>query len=571
MMDEKLISLLEYIGVGKNHSQDREAGEGIFYPSSKIACTLEDIVDLTRTLERINTFISNRPDWYRKCGTTTSISLSHDSLRASEDSKAVERSTLTIHALTRGIEAIRHISSWFETQHTACRENIGKLKLRAGLLRLPEEILSEILAYASQQTNVNEMVNIKNSANALTNLSLVCSHFRNVVWDTPDHWEHISSSMNDEATNAYLCRRGAGNLQINMTMSSFRGGEDLYTFWQTIAQKAHLWNRFALHHRDATVEDAHFLEIWEPGARDVGTPQLSEIVVRYPSFRFLAHFQGTSHIEFNQNDKALHFYSSWETPNLRTMITENIIPIPFSGTTSLTHLQIKLGFYEFYGVINHFFAALSSFLSSCPVLDRLTLTVRHCDMSTDAAHVTRVDVPSLTELTLLFESGASYVASSLFNLINSPGVRTFELECDADSEGRDIAKAAFSHCSSFPKLARLSISLLKPLSRFRPSESNNHLWISIPNLPHLQVLEMSTSGVILKSSTEMPQLPSLQSLSFKNCTSDMEWFKTFCDQIRLQHQYGSPVKLYIEGCWWKSSMQEAYRSMGSPHAIGLDV
>ncbi|KLO08224.1 hypothetical protein SCHPADRAFT_944616 [Schizopora paradoxa] len=563
------LNLLTDIGVGNTHPEDRETSDDIFSPSAEIALTLEVISDLTRALERAETFINDRPHWYQKCYPSTCIPLSHGTLQAKEDTEAIDRSMLAMHALKRGIEATQHVSSWLETQHTACEEAVGTLKLRAGLLRLPKGILSIILAYASHQTTSNEMVDVESSANAITKLSLVCSHFRNVMLGTPDYWDRIASSMSDDAVDAYLFRRGVGNLQIIVAMSSFKGGVELLAFWQRIAQNAHLWNRFVLHHQEANAEDMHYLVVWEPEARGVYAPGLTEILIRLPSFSRQIQLQGVEGFEFDQNDRSLHFYSSWNTPNLRSMIMENLVPVPFLGTFSLTSLQILLDFRPFRGLTMRFFTALSTFLSLCPVLRRFALEIRD-SMSVENMQRNTVEVRSITELTLMFPYCSSDVPKSLFRLIHFPGIQSFELGCSLDPDGYDVMRKALSQCPSFPKLTKLSIRVLDT-DYYAQLEQTKTLWFTIPSLPHLRCLEFATLDATLRPLQAYSDLPGLQTLVFKNCTADMLYFKQFCDHIRLQHRPGPPIKLRIEGCPWKNSLQEIYMAMGDPQNIGLAV
>ncbi len=74
-------------------------------------------------------------------------------------------------------------------------------------------------------------------------------------------------------------------------------------------------------------------------AKDLNLPNLTQLTIRYPdpavSLKVLndANFRN-----------AIHLYSRWSTPRLRSIFAKNFIPIPFSGARSLTSLHVVLQF-----------------------------------------------------------------------------------------------------------------------------------------------------------------------------------------------------------------------------------
>lgn len=261
------------------------------------------------------------------------------------------------------------------------------------------------------------------------------------------------------------------------------------------------------------------------------------------------------------------------------MHTDNIIPVPFSGTTSLTTLRIELNFKHFAQQAGSFYpAALVKFVSSCPVLAHLALKISNCYKAIVHLLAAKVEVPSITSLTLFFEYCSRGVAVSLLDLMHYPNVETihaaFALEekqaIDVAYDG-DIMETALSYFMAYPKLTDLILTVRVIENFFFTKEGQKPISIPIPSIPQLEFLEITTWNTVPKPPSGVPVLPNLKQLSFENCNGDMGWFKDFCNEIRLQHLSGPPVELFIEGCPWKSSLREAFRSMGDAQSIGLDV
>ncbi len=106
-------------------------------------------------------------------------------------------------------------------------------------------------------------------------------------------------------------------------------------------------------------------------------PHLSELAVRYRDEDFVDFHEVTPREDIIHFKQILHYYSTWNLPALRRMSTIDLIPVRFSGCTSLESLSIDMGYSSrkrgertqrpFDAV------GLASFLSSCPSLRKFSL------------------------------------------------------------------------------------------------------------------------------------------------------------------------------------------------------
>ncbi len=103
-------------------------------------------------------------------------------------------------------------------------------------------------------------------------------------------------------------------------------------------------------------------------------PQLSELVVIYHEEYFAEFYDDTPEEDIIHFQRILHYYSTWNVPALQHMSASNLIPIRFSGCTSLQSLFIGMDYYGDEGQRRLFdVVALAAFLSACPVLRKVYL------------------------------------------------------------------------------------------------------------------------------------------------------------------------------------------------------
>ncbi len=264
--------------------------------------------------------------------------LSHDTLQAKEDANAVERASVMMDALRPAQEISRDVSFWISEQATACEVQISNLKLRSGLLSLPDEILSDVLAFASYHQDKNEQTAVKNTLDAATKLSLVCSRFRTLINSVCDLWNRLSPSMRTGTISSCLTRCGSAGIQIITSTSS--SPVNFLPFVRRIASETHQWRRFVFNCKDLSPGSDHIINLGTLRFRtlDIRVPLLSKLEIRYPYTALKDIIRNGVYRD------PLHFYSTWSLPALRSMKTANLVPVSFSGTSSLASLSLSLNF-----------------------------------------------------------------------------------------------------------------------------------------------------------------------------------------------------------------------------------
>ncbi len=206
---------------------------------------LEVIADVAKSLQLAKTFFSSRPDCNRNytlragepyfihlacinpelnsLSIVSSIPLLHDTFQAKDDMNTVKRRAAVVMDTLNPAQEISHnVWFWISEQATACESQIGALKLRSGFLSFPDNILSDVLEFASYQQNKDEQIAIKSTVNAATKLSHVCSRFRTLALSTFNLWNCIAPSMRTEAISSCVARCGPEGGNIIILASSFQ-------------------------------------------------------------------------------------------------------------------------------------------------------------------------------------------------------------------------------------------------------------------------------------------------------------------------------------------------------------
>ncbi len=138
----------------------------------------------------------------------SSIPLSNDTFQAKEDAITVDRAKVVMDVLGPAREASHNVWLWISEQAAACEFQISALKLRSGFPALPDEVLSDVLEFASYQNDNDEEIAVKSPVNAATTLSHICSRFRTLIMSTFNLWNRISPSMRMEAISSCFTRCG---------------------------------------------------------------------------------------------------------------------------------------------------------------------------------------------------------------------------------------------------------------------------------------------------------------------------------------------------------------------------
>ncbi len=288
------------------------------------------------------------------------------------DKSALEGAVQTRDVLRPAADALYKIWAHVSRQLEICEGNIESYNLRRGFCILPDEILSTVLEYAALQglrkedEKNDEEENIVSTVKSVVKLSHTCKRFRYLIIHSPRLWMCIFIGMGKldmVSTCLSRCTRGG---EITLSTSLFetppnpgpyrQSACDNTSFILTVLKRTENWGSFILHggsERSSFLERSEeypysmrFKEVREGRlqdytalAKDLNLPNLTQLTIRHPepavSLKVLddANFRN-----------AIHLYSHWSTPRLRSMFAGNFIPIPFSGTRSLSSLHVDLQF-----------------------------------------------------------------------------------------------------------------------------------------------------------------------------------------------------------------------------------
>jgi len=265
----------------------------------------------------------------------------------------------------------------------------AKLKLKCaghGFGRLPLELLAETMCFACEDPY------------DLIHLSHVNRRLRNVALSMTDIWSHISSAMPTELLRLCLERSKRAPLHLVFYEMSNNPGLKTKTCIVETAQCCSRWKDVKLYmpssdHNDFTHESYMLY-------RDLSTNFFRGIhVPRLVSFSLSHHghipvARDNSSNSRTQLIETIHFYHSWQAPNLHTISFYGIVPAPIHGA-SVQELSLKLpagrGIYYM-----DFFVALKDLL----VFMQETPSLQKLEIDTCSNGVTRSiqvnDFPTLT-------------------------------------------------------------------------------------------------------------------------------------------------------------------------------
>ncbi len=204
------------------------------------------------------------------------------------------------------------------------------------------------------------------------------------------------------------------------------------------------------------------LEDYVALTKELDLPNLTQLAVRYP--QAAGSLNVRSDVKFH---KAMHFYSSWSTPRLRSIFVRNFIPVPFSGARSLVSLRVTL-------LLDHITGdedseldvkSLVSFLLACLGLEKLKLwfTMRNAHLRVFPWQQ-HVEMPCVTELDLDFVDCRCAPLKIFFYAVRFPHVTAIQLRIRAD-EGEekkgtrfaDIFSAVLPNPEAFPQLTDMTL------------------------------------------------------------------------------------------------------------------
>ncbi len=460
--------------------------------------------------------------------------------------------------------ALTGVETWFSKQLDACERQIRSLELRSGIGSLPDEILADVLEFVVQipdeggdQTGSDDIDSnvdyytyrtIVIEARVATRLSQVCRRFRNLVILSPKLWRRICSMMNPGMASSCVsrCKRMDARFEVHLRIP-FHSDRTLESFLLTAVGGSHFWSRFV-----------HEWEILHVPLKDEITstvlplcglhaPQLSEIVIGFP----YEYYRDKSIAREVQGE--MHYYSTWSTPSLHSMKTSNLIPVPFSGSISLSTLSIYMDLCKRYPGLD--FKSLATFLGSCPVLEEFNLKIRDSlsehESPVPQALPSRTEIKAVKKLELVFGYCDSSTISYFMEAVHFPNVSIASLRLlgDPDTHIQNFIQTMFPDSSAFPNLTRLQLTV----KQTRDEWTHSHLTmqsVSIPfaSLPKLEHLTLTLFDSVLTSLPKGTRLPALRSLEFVNCFNlDYRWIAEFRRNLMVQGVLRDALSITIDG------------------------
>lgn len=335
------------------------------------------------------------------------------------------------------------------------------------------------------------------------------------------------------------------------------------SFLRRAINNRHLWKRFA---HDWTFNyyprakemtaNTHLLH------RKIHAPQLSQIIIGFPYA-----IQAADNREVLKMLPKMHYYSSWSTPNLRFMKTTQMIPVPFSGSNTLTTLSI----YQCLSRGTCFdLTSLMSFLASCPVLTEFMLKVHDSDRVHESYRQQlppehRMETKSVERLTLMFEWGDSSTIGDLINAIRFPSVSVaiFLINAEFGTQGHRCIQAMFPVSEDvFPNLSQLHLTVKFGYGK-ECREPMPTPFLFLPKLEHL-TLTLHWRECTLLSLPEGTLLPALRSLKFRQCYDlDLEWIANLLRNLKARDSLRESLVVTID----KFPLHDVMRAINNTHKV----
>ncbi len=397
-----------------------------------------------------------------------SVEFSYNPSQAQEDAKSFEQTMVVKDLLEAAKIALADVNQWILNQLGDCEHHSEALRLRAGFGSLPDEILSKVFEFAvplwdedEPETDwIDDNINyyafraVLLEARLATNFSHVCRRFRNLVLSSSKHWSRICSMMQPGMVSTYVsrCKSMDACFDVHMRSPVYQGAKDaLESFLHTAVNSSQLWKRF--------IHDWHTNHYMFPSAEEItsdtlplyglNAPHLSQITLRFPY-----EIYGDKAVACEAR-RAMHYYSTWSTPRLRSMKTSDLIPIPFSGSDSLSTLSIYVDLCRQYPGLD--VKSLVNFIASCPVLEDFTLQVCESLPELEPLVLHRMELKTVTKLDLAFKSCDVSAMRHFIDAVHFPNVTVASLRLLWISEAQEFIQTMFPGSNVFPNLVRLLI------------------------------------------------------------------------------------------------------------------
>lgn len=391
--------------------------------------------------------------------------------------------------------------------------------MRGGLSSLPDDILSLVLEYASEEGG--------STLGVALGLSHVCQRFRQLTLRMPALWCKIWDHM-DLRIVSMLCARMTRPV-AEITFHNVSSAVDVAPFLRFVAARSEVWCKMThVFSSSDTAGDKDVLELMARETQQLRAPFLSRIFIR--GSRLL--------LREGPLEDARHYYATWSMPRLTSFFAEDFVPIPLIQTpTSLTEFRICLRFEQFVDLsqtrAGERLSSLILFLGSCPALKVVTLNIDAFPEFTSFSTSNSAYLPTVETLKLSLSNCRGSVLRTFFQHARFPNISTLELRLNAHPK-TELAQECLS---AVLQDSHVVYERLVDLILHTPYTDQAHpLQIPFSLLSSVQHLTLSTDRTCFdKEFPDEPCLPALRSLKFKNF-EDMgcEWVSILLGRLKDQ-------------------------------------
>ncbi len=303
---------------------------------------------------------------------------------------------------------------------------IGALRMRRGLLSLPDDVLADILEYAASNPDrrFHEAKSATFATEAALKLSHVCQRFRIVIMCVSGLWTSVYNGMDFGLVSALCDRLTEPTADIFLGAPFRRSRTNSIQFIRTVVARCAHWRRFD-HGQD--FQKNYVKNPWHSSATKEELQELARIThqLRVPFLTELAiHYP---RIIGQDVQDAFHYYSTWTAPRLRSFTMGNSIPVLFAASATLTYFKVALNC-RIIPSIDQRLIQLIQFLLSCPVLKTFVMNLNCLELPVKCSFGKCVEFPSVDTLDFDLQGCNGSSIKKFLNAARFPNTSAMKLD-----------------------------------------------------------------------------------------------------------------------------------------------
>ncbi len=225
----------------------------------------------------------------------------HNIFQANEDAKMIAKETevrATINRVRIAAKAFLEIGMHVASQVKKLETHFKALRLRKGMLSLPDEILAIVLKFTAYEGsdhftgNHNDAYAIFTTVRRSAKLSHVCQRFRRILVAIPILWNRVLNKMPESMVAACCSRFSVANVEVSVTLNlanrisscEYRQTdlESLRSFVLTATSFSQYWHRYVHDLHLTSSSNAVELKELSKLLQDLDVPCLTELVLNCP-------------------------------------------------------------------------------------------------------------------------------------------------------------------------------------------------------------------------------------------------------------------------------------------------